>query len=88
MITHRQPSVRRLDSQQWRRIEELAQDQGVTCPGCGSVVLLSDDSVHPHYGDVGVWLWCRNEDIHPGRSGRKQYFRFSLEEARSVGIER
>ena len=31
-----------------------------------------------------MWLWCKNEDTHLGRSGRKQYFKFSLEEAGSI----
>jgi hypothetical protein len=77
-------SLRRLDSQRRRRIEELARDRGITCPGCGSARLSSSDNAHRH---VGVWPWCKNEDTHPGCSGRKQYFKFSLEEARGIGIQ-
>jgi hypothetical protein len=60
---------------------------GWCCPGCGSARLSSSDTAHRHVGDVGVWPWCKNEDTHPGRSGRKQYFKFSLEEARGIGIQ-
>ena len=77
-------SVRRLDPSQRRRIEGLAHTNGVTCPRCGSAHLFAGDIAHIHTGHIGMWLWCKNEDTHLGRSERKQYFKFSLEEAGSI----
>jgi hypothetical protein len=84
VVKQLEPSVRRLDSRQRRRIEELARTKGVTCPRCGSARLSSGDIARTHAGHVGIWLWCRNEDTHLERSGRKQYFKFSLGEAGSI----
>ena len=81
-------SVRRLDPRQRSRIEELAHTNGVTCPRCGSAHLFVGAIAHIHTGDVGMWLWCKDEDTHLGRSGRKQYFKFSLEEAGSIDFWR
>jgi hypothetical protein len=78
------PSVRRLDPRQRRLIEELAHTRGVACPRCGSARLYGGNIARTHTGYVGLWLWCKNEDTHPGRSGRKQHFKFSLEEADSI----
>ena len=86
MVKRLGPSARRLDSQQRRRIEELAQTKEITCPRCGSARLSSGDIAHPHTGDVGVWVWCRDEDAHGGRACRKQYIRFSTDEARSIDL--
>lgn len=86
MVNRLVPSARRLDPRQRRRIEELAQTKGITCPRCGSARLSSGDIAHAHTGDVGVWAWCRDEDAHGGRAGRKQYFRFSSHEARSIDL--
>ena len=84
VVKQLQASVRSLDSRQRRIIEELAHTKGVTCPRCGSARLSSGDIARAHTGHVGTWLWCRHEDTHLGRSGRKQYFKFSLEEAGSI----
>ena len=87
VVKQRGSSVRRLDPRQRSRIEELAHTNGVICPRCSSAHLFVGDIAHihtGHVGHVGTWLWCKNEDTHLGRSGRKQYFKFSLEEAGSI----
>jgi hypothetical protein len=84
VVTQLGPGVRRLDPRHLRRIEELAHTKGVTCPRCGSARLSVGDIAHTHTGHVGMWLWCKDEDTHLGRSGRKQYFKFPLEEAGGI----
>jgi hypothetical protein len=64
--------VQRLTEDQRARVEELAQEAGTTCEGCGSAKLRCGEEAHRTY-DQGlmVYLWCAN-DVHP--RGAYQYF--------------
>ncbi len=76
---------------QRRQVEELAQQEGLTCPCCGSSELVSENRAQISFGGVHngkrynaeVNLECENERCYP--PGRAALY-LSVEEAESLGI--
>ena len=64
--------MQRLTDDQRARVEELAQEAGTTCEGCGSAKLrCGEEARRTHDQGLMVYLWCA-DDVHP--RGANQYF--------------
>jgi hypothetical protein len=81
------PHTQRISPGQQRALEWLAREQGVACETCGSADLMCGDSVWPYISRMGVELRCRNQAAHVDGAATVQPFRFTLDQARAIGID-
>ena len=71
-----------LNPNQRRRVEELARQQGISCPNSDSHRLESDNYALKHFGGVDIDLRCVDEDLK-----LPEPLSLSTEQARRLGID-
>jgi hypothetical protein len=79
--------VPRLNPDQRRRAQRLAQAKGITCQRCVSAYLLCGSTLRSYLGGgFSLDLWCQNQVAHPLGHGAPTLFNISPEEGRSIGL--